>query len=969
MWSVANARYTMALTLNSSRSLISKKLAGAFIAIFALLIQPVISLNIPSAFAVGPGVAPIIGTTTPTEGEAIYKTAGVYTISAIVTDANSDIDTVKWALTGAYSTNSDLESSQSAFSRTGDTWSGNYALNHPDFPNGSYTIKFTATDIDGHITEASKSFTVAAQAPVAVPAAELSSTLPAVAVTGDAIDFSSTVTKSVGSANANIRVETEVAPSQAASMTFKYKQDTSYSNMPYIGGKYVYGPAGGFPLQTATSDFKVIFNAAGTYTLIARIIDAATNTQIGSDVARTVEVTAPSGTRYVATGGQNIDNSCTNVLNPCETIQHAINKANSGETVSVAAGSYNEAVSINKEVQLRGAQAGTDARTRTIDGAGETIVSGGAQTAFMIDAKDVSIDGFEVTQTSGASAHAINMTSRYSGVSIVNNIVARSGIGSAMHLYGGQDALVQYNYISGTSGNGIVLRNGNLASPVATNQKITDNKLDGVRAMNGGAIVVYGETGLEIARNDITTAFQGISVGATGPAYYAMSNVTVHDNTVNLVLDATQPNVYRHALFVEGNSENILVQNNTFRQSGVTPVANTRYALVRVSYDSVTTSNANPVNFVITKNNLVSDASDRYIMVGQNITNSINAENNWWGDDSNPSSKVNSTTLITTEPWLCVGYAGQLSPRQSVDGTCADLVGPNLAVTTPSTDITTRVPGIYTLTGTVSDSISGLNRLEVQIKDLDTDTLVLASTTVTNFNGDNWTFDVPMSTFVDGHQHSITFSAYDNSGNLTTVQRLVTVDNQAPVLSITNVTRNNDGTYTIIGSSNEALSSVQVSIDGSASQPATVTGSGMTWSFTSGVLFDGIYSIIVTANDTIIGNPSAQLPYTLTVGTPFTPVSQPVVNESALIVDSTNAGVTPVSRTTYVANVNTGSDDKGNILGTKTTKNVAKTPAQVIQPSEEGWKLWGMAWYWWVVLVGALGLAGWVSASWLRGRS
>lgn len=102
-----------------------------------------------SGDAVVTSTAPVIGTTTPVDGETIYKSDGTYTISAEVTDADSDLDEVKWALTGPVNRNSDQVTP--AFTNTsGNTWSGTYNLSN--LPVGSYDLTFTAKDVAGNET-------------------------------------------------------------------------------------------------------------------------------------------------------------------------------------------------------------------------------------------------------------------------------------------------------------------------------------------------------------------------------------------------------------------------------------------------------------------------------------------------------------------------------------------------------------------------------------------------------------------------------------------------------------------------------------------------------------------------------------------------------------------------------------------------------------------------------------------------
>ena len=46
--------------------------------------------------------------------------------------------------------------------------------------------------------------------------------------------------------------------------------------------------------------------------------------------------------RYVATTGIDTGNDCTGALTPCATLAHAASQANSGDTIELAAGVYEE---------------------------------------------------------------------------------------------------------------------------------------------------------------------------------------------------------------------------------------------------------------------------------------------------------------------------------------------------------------------------------------------------------------------------------------------------------------------------------------------------------------------------------------------------------------------------------------------------------------------------------------------------
>lgn len=307
----------------------------------------------------------------------------------------------------------------------------------------------------------------------------------------------------------------------------------------------------GSPVGSA--DGPHTYTAPGTY--IATLTVADNNGAIATDSVTITVTEAPPG-RYVATTGADTGD-CSSNVSPCLTINYAVGQADPGDTVYVAAGNYPEDVVVQKDLTLRGANAGipagTDAGTRGAESVVRTIrtAAGGVGN----DWYDLTIDGFRIdpqgdTATTDALVPLVFLRGGDdAGTTFVNNVVS------------GGPAFVPTCTPTGACGmawTGLRIQGGDAT--------VSDNRFEnfryGIRLAQtaGGTPSVVPLVGT-VERNVITgVTVQGIGLGgATGQQ---QPGALVDGNEIDAVGRATGPGG-----IVITNSGNVIT-NNTFTDLG-----------------------------------------------------------------------------------------------------------------------------------------------------------------------------------------------------------------------------------------------------------------------------------------------------------------------------------------------------------------------------------------------------------------
>ena len=109
--------------------------------------------------------------------------------------------------------------------------------------------------------------------------------------------------------------------------------------VPYIGPHRPQGLLSSFDSESITGTWRLVVTKT---------------TSAPGDVYWSLFVVGPV-TRYVTTTGNNTGNDCTVEPNPCATIAYAVAQANPGDTLDIAAGTYNEpGLVIDKKLNIQG---------------------------------------------------------------------------------------------------------------------------------------------------------------------------------------------------------------------------------------------------------------------------------------------------------------------------------------------------------------------------------------------------------------------------------------------------------------------------------------------------------------------------------------------------------------------------------------------------------------------------------------
>jgi parallel beta-helix repeat protein len=398
------------------------------------------------------------------------------------------------------------------------------------------------------------------------------------------------------------------------------------------------------------------------------------------------------------------------------SIQNAVTYSEAGGVVQVEAGTFTENVTINKALDVRGANYGINPNTETRSS--ESVLSG----TFSLQSSGINVDGFEVI--GAGAAFAAGGAGPWSNVTISNNrMIGKTG-----------QQTVAYGFSL-----------GNVTTSIgATNWQVSNNRIEDIQATDATAMALFNITGLNISNNTIlhtNSAFNGrrglnidgcqnvviannnVDMGLLSPlsdnsdgaftkaryplqlsasaAGRAVSNITVSNNTMGGAYDGiiTLGNGTYDSIAITGNEISNNVIGVRFQAGTNTPTGS--QSNISILNNSISTSNrpiylqngtassgtADAYNNVTISNNSLLRSSVGAVLEVQAGSilpgGSIAATCNWFGSASEVASKVVGDAAFT--PYLISGADSDAGTAgfQPEAGAC---IGTGITATSSSTD-------------------------------------------------------------------------------------------------------------------------------------------------------------------------------------------------------------------------------------------------------------------------------------------
>jgi len=305
----------------------------------------------------------------------------------------------------------------------------------------------------------------------------------------------------------------------------------------------------------------------------------------------------------------------TGTLTP--SIQRGITAAGIGDTVNVAAGTYNESLTIAKSMILQGDPTGSRPLIELPDGTAGTVT---------ITANNVTIQGLQINkndQTSDAGLISVprggtfpNYTIAYSDITL-NNLVFTKGRRAAYIT--GQNVTIENSTFSGQ------LRDALYFDAVSGTTTIATNQFSGATGSKK-AILIEGFTGIPISSGTVTISGNTLNGKDNFFVYNSWGDPAGKKITLNLTNNK----------IISSSNNGIAIYDP--RQDG--PFDPSNFAKI--------------TSMTVTGNDVSGVASGKFGVVGITDANypvAVNASDNWWGTAVISTIQSKLSGVVTVSPY------------------------------------------------------------------------------------------------------------------------------------------------------------------------------------------------------------------------------------------------------------------------------------------------------------------------------
>jgi hypothetical protein len=321
-----------------------------------------------------------------------------------------------------------------------------------------------------------------------------------------------------------------------------------------------------------------------------------------------------------------------NVPGDYTTIQAAINGATAGDIIQIAAGTYSEALLVNKSLKLMGPNSEISAVTGT-----RVSEARLTQKIDISATTNVEISGVEMYEVNPGSSWTFYIQGNSDGFTFRNNrfinnvsTVIKSGLTSVT-----ANLIVTGNLVSGVTGTG---QSGLSFGGVSGISIISNNKLENITYSG----ILLENSSVVVSGNSISnTTQQGIQLGPN------CANVTVSGNTItntNTLLTSDKGGIRLYASSFTGP---VTISGNIISGS---------YNGIAIRDGSGTLTQQQQSWIQIRNNDLSGNANYGVYMPATSSGYDLDARENWWGDPAGPTSPgakygVGVTDHVLYDPW------------------------------------------------------------------------------------------------------------------------------------------------------------------------------------------------------------------------------------------------------------------------------------------------------------------------------